>query len=48
LQIIWADGGYLGKLLQWVKQLRPYGKLKLQMCSGVIESKAFESSKRWL
>ena len=23
LQIIWADGGYLGALVQWVKQLRP-------------------------
>src|SRR5579863_1668696 len=31
LQIIWADGGYLGQLVQWVKQLRPFGKLHLEI-----------------
>ena len=30
LQIIWADGGYLGALVHWVKQLRPCGKLRLE------------------
>lgn len=31
LQILWADGGYLGTLVQWVKQLRPFGKLRLEI-----------------
>ncbi len=31
LQIIWADGGYLGALVNWVKQLRPFGKLRLEV-----------------
>lgn len=31
LQVIWADGGYLGALVQWVKQLRPFGKLHLEI-----------------
>jgi putative transposase len=31
LQLIWADGGYLGKLVGWVKGLRPYGRLKLEI-----------------
>src|SRR6184192_4188440 len=31
LQIIWADGGYLGALVKWVKQLRPFGKLRLEI-----------------
>ena len=32
VQVIWADGGYLGTLVQWVKQLRPFGKLHLEIC----------------
>jgi len=49
LQIIWADGGYLGKLLQWVKQLRPYGKLKLQIVQRCDRVKGFRVlPKRWL
>jgi hypothetical protein len=31
LQIIWADGGYAGALVEWVKGLRPYGKLHLDI-----------------
>jgi putative transposase len=31
LQVIWADGGYLGALVQWVKALRPFGKLRLEI-----------------
>ena len=49
LQIIWADGGYLGSLVRWVKQLRPYGKLKLEIvrrCDGVKGFKVLP--KRWI
>jgi putative transposase len=49
LQIIWADGGYLGALVQWVKQLRPYGKLKLEIVRRCNKVKGFHIlPKRWI
>ncbi len=32
LQIIWADGGYLGTLVRWVKQLRPFWEIQIGDC----------------
>jgi putative transposase len=49
LQIIWADGGYLGTLVQWVKNLRPYGKLKLEIVRRCDSQKGFKVlPKRWI
>jgi putative transposase len=49
LQIIWADGGYLGNLIQWVKQLRPYGKLNLEIVRRCDQRKGFRIlPKRWI
>jgi putative transposase len=49
IQIIWADGGYLGKLVGWVKQLRPYGKLKLEIVRRCDHTKGFKVvRKRWI
>ena len=49
LQIIWADGGYLGTLVQWVKQLRPFGKLKLEIIRRCDRAKGFKLlPKRWI
>ena len=49
LQIIWADGGYLGALVQWVKQLRPFGKLKLEIVRRSDRTKGFKVlPKRWI
>jgi putative transposase len=49
LQIIWADGGYLGQLVAWVKALRPYGKLKLEIVRRCDRVKGFRVlPKRWL
>lgn len=49
LQIIWADGGYLGPLVGWVKQLRPYGKLKLEIVRRSDRVKGFKVlPKRWI
>src|SRR6266487_3528400 len=49
LQIIWADGGYLGALVQWVKQLRPFGKLKLEIVRRSDRAKGFTVlPKRWI
>lgn len=49
LQVIWADGGYLGSLVQWVKQLRPFGKLHLEIVRRCDQGKGFKVlPKRWL
>ncbi len=49
LQIIWADGGYLGSLVQWVKQLRPSGKLHLEIVRRCDRARGFKVlPKRWI
>lgn len=49
LQIIWADGGYLGALVRWVKALRPYGKLKLEIVRRSDTARGFKVlPKRWI
>ena len=49
LQMIWADGGYLGPLVQRVKQLRPYGRLKLEVVRRCDKAKGFHVlPKRWI
>ncbi len=49
LQIIWADGGYLGALVGWVKQLRPFGKLRLEIVRRCDQAKGFKVlPKRWI
>ena len=48
-QIIWADGGYLGAWVQWVKQLRPFGRLRLAMVRRCDRAKGFKvRPKRWI
>jgi putative transposase len=49
LQIIWADGGYLGALVQWVKQLRPFGRLHLEIVRRCDRVRGFKVlPKRWI
>ena len=49
LQIIWADGGYAGALVAWVKGLRPFGKLHLDIVRRSDDAKGFELvRKRWI
>jgi putative transposase len=49
LQIIWADGGYLGELVGWVKALRPFGKLHLEIIRRCDRAKGFKVlPKRWI
>ena len=49
IQIIWADGGYQGKLVNWVKQLRPFGKLKLEIVRRCDDAEGFKVvRKRWI
>lgn len=49
LKIIWADGGYLGTLVAWVKALRPFGKLHLEIVRRCDHVKGFKVlPKRWI
>jgi transposase len=49
LLIIWADGGYLGALVHWVKPLRPYGKLRLEIVRRCDDLKGFKLlPRRWV
>ena len=49
LQIIWADGGYAGALVEWVKNLRPSGKLHLDIVRRSDDAKGFQLvRKRWI
>jgi len=49
LQIIWADGGYAGALVTWVKGLRPFGKLHLDIVRRSDDAKGFQLvRKRWI
>jgi hypothetical protein len=49
LRIIWADGGYLGRLIGWVKQLKPFGKLRLEIIRRCDQVRGFQIlPKRWI
>jgi|SRR5271169_359867 len=49
LQLIWADGGYLGALVAWVKNLRPFGKLRLEIVRRCDSLKGFKVlPRRWV
>jgi len=49
LQIIWADSGYAGALVTWVKGLRPCGKLHLEIVRRSEDAEGFPLvRKRWI
>ena len=49
MKIIWADAGYSGELIDWVKQLRPFGKLHLEVVKRPEQRKGFHVvRKRWI
>jgi putative transposase len=49
LQLIWADGGYAGKLVEWVGALRNWGELKLELVKRSAEGKGFQRlPHRWI
>lgn len=49
LQLIWADAGYLGALVAWVKSLRPFGKLRLEIVRRCDLLKGFKIlPRRWV
>jgi len=49
LQLLWADGGYAGALVAWVKALRPWGQLRLEIVSRPPHAQGFHLlPKRWI
>jgi len=49
LRLIWADGGYAGKLLQWVCALRHSNPLKLEIVKRSDQRKGFYVlPRRWV
>ena len=49
LRCIWADGGYTGQLVTWVRQLRVWRKLRLEIVSRPEGTKGFVLlPKRWV
>jgi len=49
IQLIWADGGYAGKLIQWVSALRPGRPLKLEIVKRSEKVKGFYVlPRRWV
>jgi len=49
IQLIWADGGYAGKLIQWVSSLRPGSPLKLEIVKRSDKVKGFYVlPRRWV
>lgn len=49
LNLIWADGGYAGKLIDWVRALQRHRKIKLDIVKRNEKLKTFEVlPKRWI
>jgi putative transposase len=49
LRVIWADGGYAGALVDWVRSLRKWGKLRLELVHRSAQGKGFQRlPHRWI
>ncbi len=49
IRLIWADGDYAGKLIDWVAQLNRYRKIRLEIVKRSDKAKGFEAlPKRWI
>jgi putative transposase len=49
LRVIWADGGYAGVLVDWVRSLRKWGKVRLELVQRSAEGKGFQRLPyRWI
>ena len=42
LRLIWADGGYAGALVGWVKSLRKWGRIQLELVARNPKGKGFQ------
>jgi putative transposase len=49
LRLIWADGGYAGRLVGWVRGLRGRNRLRLEIVKRSDNAKGFEVlPRRWV
>lgn len=49
LRLIWADGGYTGRLIEWVFKLRRRGKVTLEIVKRTDDVRGFKVlPKRWI
>ena len=49
LRLIWADGGYAGRLIEWVFKLRLRGKVTLEIVKRTDDVRGFKIlPKRWI
>jgi putative transposase len=49
LRLIWADGGYAGALVEWVRQLRSRNRLRLEIVKRSDAAKGFVLlPRRWV
>jgi len=49
IRLIWADGGYAGKLVEYVAQLKRHCNVKLEIVKRSDKQKGFEVlPKRWI
>lgn len=49
LRLIWADGGYAGQLIEWVRDLRKRGRLRLEIVKRTDDTKGFKlPPHRWV
>ena len=49
LRVIWADGGYSGVLVEWVRSLRKRGKVRLELVNRSAQGKGFQRlPHRWI
>lgn len=49
LRLIWADGGYTGQLISWVRELRRHGKICLEIVKRTEHIKGFKVlPRRWV
>ena len=49
LRLIWADGNYSGKLIEWVRAVRKWGKVKLEIVERREGARGFEVlPRRWV
>lgn len=49
LRLIWADGGYAGELVEWVRSLRIYRTLRLEIVKRSDDAKGFVVlPRRWV
>jgi putative transposase len=49
LRLIWADQAYAGQLIAWVRALRPYRPIRLDIVKRATSAESFVvSPKRWI